>query len=109
MSQTEEIEIINNDALGRFETHLEGKVAFTEYRILQSGILFPHTEVPEVFEGQGVGGRLVKAGMAFARERHALVIPVCTFVAGYIRRHPEFHDLVHPDYRSALGLPTTSS
>ena len=104
MPETGEIEIINNEALGRFETRLGDQIAFTEYRLLQSGILFPHTEVPEAFEGQGVGGQLVKAAMAFARERKALVLPVCTFVAGYIRRHPEFHDLVHPDYRPALGL-----
>lgn len=104
MAEADEIEIINNEALGRFEAPLGDQIAFTEYRILQSGILFPHTEVPAAFEGQGVGGRLVKAAMDYARGRGALVIPVCTFVAGYIRRHPEFHDLVHPDYRSALGL-----
>ena len=104
MTQAIEIEVRNNEAEGRFEATLGDAVAFTEYRLLKTGILFPHTEVPPAFEGRGVGGQLVRAAMAVARERGAYVLPVCTFVAGYIRRHPEFHDLVHPDYRSALGL-----
>lgn len=104
MSDASEIEVINNEAAGRFEVRLGDDVAFTEYRLLASGILFPHTEVPPAFEGKGVGAALVKAGMAFARERGQLVLPVCPFVAGYIRRHPEYHDLVHPDYRTNLGI-----
>ena len=104
MDASDELQVVNNEAKGRFEIRLADAVAFTEYRILQSGILFPHTEVPPAFEGRGVGGRLVSEAMSFARERGAYVLPVCTFVAGYIARHPEFHDLVHPDYRRALGL-----
>ena len=104
MSEPGEIKIINNKTAGRFEAHLGEEVADMENRPLASGILFPHTEVPPAFEGRGVGGRLVRAGMAFARERDAKVLPVCPFVAGYIRTHPEFHDLVHPDYRASLGI-----
>jgi len=89
---------------GRFEVHLGGDVAFAEYRLLESGILFPHTVVPPAFEGKGVGGALVRHAMAYAREKGQMVIPVCTFFAGYIAKHPQFHDLVHPDYRAALGI-----
>ena len=104
MAQAEDLKVINNTEAGRFEVHLGDEVAFTEYRLMKSGVLFPHTEVPPAFEGKGVGGALVRAGMAFARERGELVIPVCPFVAAYITRHPEYHDLVHPDYRAALGI-----
>jgi uncharacterized protein len=104
VGQAEELKVINNATDGRFEVHLGDEVAYTEYRLLKTGILFPHTEVPPAFEGKGVGGALVRAGMAFARERGELVIPVCPFVAAYITRHPEYHDLVHPDYRAALGI-----
>lgn len=104
MADASDIEVVHNEGEGRFEARLGDQVAFTQYRVLQNGILFPHTEVPEAFEGQGVGGKLVEAAMRWARERDAKVMPVCTFVAGYIRRHPEHHDLVHDDYRRALGL-----
>jgi predicted GNAT family acetyltransferase len=104
MSETGDLQVVNNEAEGRFEVRLGDQVAYTEYRLLKTGILFPHTEVPPAFEGQGVGGKLVRAGMAFARERGELVIPVCPFVAAFITRHPEYHDLVHPDYRAALHI-----
>jgi predicted GNAT family acetyltransferase len=104
VGQAEDLKVVNNAQAGRFEVHLGDQVAFTEYRLLKTGILFPHTEVPPAFEGKGVGGALVRAGMAFARERGELVIPVCPFVAAYITKHPEYHDLVHPDYRAALGI-----
>ncbi|MFN3857817.1 MAG: GNAT family N-acetyltransferase [Caulobacter sp.] len=97
-------EVVDNADGGRFEVHLDGEVAFAEYRLLASGILFPHTVVPPAFEGRGVGGALVRHAMAYARERDLKVIPVCTFFAGYIAKHPEFHNLVHPDYRKALGI-----
>ncbi|MDF2900279.1 MAG: acetyltransferase [Phenylobacterium sp.] len=104
MSETGDLQVVNNETEGRFEVRLGDQVAYTEYRLLKTGILFPHTEVPPAFEGQGVGGKLVRAGMAFARERGELVIPVCPFVAAFITRHPEYHDLVHPDYRAALHI-----
>ena len=99
-----DIAVRNNEAAGRFEVELDGAVAFAEYRLLQSGILFPHTEVPPAHEGKGVGSALVQAAMAYARANKLKVIPVCTFFAGYITRHPEHHDLVHADYRTALGI-----
>lgn len=99
-----ELVVRNNTEAGRFEVDLDGTVAFAEYRVLQSGILFPHTEVPTAHEGRGVGSALVEAAMAYARQNGLKVMPVCTFFAGYIVRHPEHHDLVHPDYRTNLGI-----
>lgn len=100
----ETFKVIHNEPEGRFEVHLDGQVAFAEYRLLANGVLFPHTEVPAAFEGRGVGSALVRAALAWVREQNQVVMPVCTFVAGYIERHPDLHDLVHPDYRAALRL-----
>lgn len=98
------VTVRNNAAEGRFETEAEGLAAFAEYRLLASGILFPHTEVPAPLEGRGIGSALVREALAYARAEGLPVMPVCTFFAAYIRRHPETHDLVHPDYRTALGI-----
>ena len=91
-------EVTNNEKASRLEVDLDGETAFAEYRITRGGIVFPHTVVPEAFRGRGVGGALVREGLALARELKLKVIPLCSFFAGYIARHPEFMDQVHPRY-----------
>lgn len=105
MTDAAPIEVVRNAEKGRFEAHVDGRTAFAEYRELQNGILFPHTEVPVELEGRGIGSALVRTALTWARDEGRVVMPTCTFFAGYIRRHPdEYRDLVHPDYRAALGL-----
>jgi predicted GNAT family acetyltransferase len=58
--------------------------------------------VPKAFEGRGVGGRLVKAGLAFAQEKGLPVKPTCPFFHAYIAKRPELHELVHPSMREGL-------
>lgn len=53
----EDLKVVNNEAAGRFEVRLGDEVAFAEYRLLATGVLFPHTEVPPAFEGQGWAAR----------------------------------------------------
>lgn len=90
--------VVNNTEQSRFEISLEGDTAIAEYKLKDDVIIFHHTVVPEAFEGRGVGGALVKAGLTFAEEKGLKVIPTCSFFAGYIARHPELHRLVHPDH-----------
>lgn len=106
MSETPDaLEVTDNQAAHRFEVHLGGDVAFAEYQLVAGGIILPHTVVPEAFEGKGVGSRLARYAMAYARDRALKIIPLCPFMAGYMRKHPETHDLVHPTYRERIGLP----
>jgi len=53
-----------------------------------------HTEVPESAEGKGVGSALARAALDHARREDLSVVPRCPFMASYIRRHPEYGDLV---------------
>lgn len=99
----ENFDVTNNEKAARLEVKLDGETAFAEYRITRGGIVFPHTVVPEAFEGRGIGGALVRAGLAFAKEKDLPVIPTCSFFAGWIARHPEFVEQVHPRYRDRVG------
>jgi predicted GNAT family acetyltransferase len=93
-----------NEAKGRFEVGLDGEIAFTEYVVHNGAMVLPHTLVPEAFEGRGVGSALAKAALGYAREHGLKVKPSCPFIAAYITKHPEWRDLVHPDFRARLGL-----
>jgi len=48
-----------------------------------------HTEVPASAQGKGVGDALVRAALAYARERDLRVIATCPYVQAWLRRHPE--------------------
>ncbi|WP_309644033.1 GNAT family N-acetyltransferase [Phenylobacterium sp.] len=97
---TDPPDVVRTDT--QFEIRIGDEVAFAEYRLQPGVIVFPHTVVPEAFAGQGVGGRLVQAGLAYAKEQGLLVKPTCSFFHAYIAKRPELHDLVHPSMRDGL-------
>lgn len=97
-------DVVMNEAKEQFEVVLDGQTAFAKYHLEPGAIVFPHTVVPEAFEGRGVGSALAKAGLGYARAHGLKVKPTCTFFAGYITKHPEWHDLVAPEFRERLGI-----
>jgi uncharacterized protein len=77
-------------------------IAFAAYLRHGREIVFTHTEVPPALEGRGVGSRLARAALDDARRHGLTVIPRCPFIAAFIRRHPEYRDLVPEARRDAL-------
>jgi uncharacterized protein len=57
-------------------------------------VVLVHTEIEQMAEGRGVGGRLVAGALADIRSRGLKLVPVCPFVRAYIARHTEYEDLV---------------
>ncbi len=88
------IPVTHNPQQNRFELDLPGGLSVLEYHLESGKIIFTHTGVPEAVEGQGIGSRLARAGLDFAREQHLRVVPVCSFIAAYISKHPEYQELV---------------
>lgn len=86
----------NNTNKRRYELEIEdGDLAIIDYRTRPDGALvFTHTEVPYQHENKGIGGQIVKKSLDEVRECGLKIIPQCGFVASYIRRHPEYADLV---------------
>ena len=100
-----EIPIRDNPGKHRFEADLgNNQVAIAEYNLLSHAIMFTHTEVPEAFEGRGIGTKLIEFALASARERGLQVIPICPFFAAYMKEHSEVQDLLTPTYAKILGV-----
>lgn len=87
-----EITVIDNPEASRFEAHQDGRVAgFAEYELTDDLIVFTHTEVDPAFEGQGVGSALARQALDQVRAQGTRrVVPRCPFIAGWIRRHPDY-------------------
>lgn len=95
MKMEEERSVRNNKQEQRFEMMLgEGAMALIQYEEAGEGVLaLTHAEVPEEFEGQGIGNALVKGTFELVRAEELKIIPACPFVAAYLRRHPEYQSL----------------
>lgn len=90
-------EVRDNAAASRFELEAEGGMAVANYHVDGNTMLFTHTETPPPLQGRGIASRLIRGALETARARGLRVLPLCSFVADYIRRHPEFQDLLDPD------------
>jgi predicted GNAT family acetyltransferase len=82
----------HNAARQRYELDTDHGVAIAVYREQGDRMLFTHTEVPPADEGKGLAARLMKEALTDARKRGFRIVPVCSYVAAYVRRHPEFDD-----------------
>ena len=79
--------VIDNPDRQRFEMQVEGQIAFVSYRRAPGVVTLTHAEVPSALEGRGVGRQLVAATLDALRAEGVKVIPRCSFVAAYMRRH----------------------
>lgn len=86
--------LIDNIGEKQYEFQVEGKIARIEYLKAQDRIFLTHTEVPESLEGKGIGSALVRQVLDDIQEKGLKLVPLCPFVAGYLRRHPEYQALV---------------
>jgi uncharacterized protein len=86
--------IVDNAARGRYEYEVEGQTAFINYRRADGVVSLTHAKVPPELEGRGVGSFMVRGTLDLIRERDEKVIPMCSFVEAFIRRHPDYQDLL---------------
>ena len=91
----DELRIADSPSAQRYEAILGERVAaFSEYRLRPGRVIFTHTIVEPDLEGRGIGSRLVREELDDVRRRGLLVTPLCPFVRAFIRRHPDYQDLV---------------
>lgn len=84
----------DNRAEQEFELEVNGHRAIAAYQREGERIVFTHTVVPREIEGRGVGSKLIRAALDSARDQGLKVVPQCQFVAAFIRKHPEYRDLL---------------
>ena len=93
------VDVVLNAALGQFEVSLGGKKAILTFHERGGSLSLIHAEVPKEFRGKHIADALSAAALDYARRQGFTVKPYCPFVAGYLKRHPEYANLVDPSFK----------
>lgn len=87
------IEVRHNLPEHRFEAMVDGHLCVCEYQQRNGEMVFTHTFVAPELRGRGIAEKLVRAALDFARHETYRVVPECSYVASFIRRHREYVQL----------------
>jgi predicted GNAT family acetyltransferase len=84
----------DNPAAQRYEMDIAGKSAFITYRRSPGVITLVHAEVPQELSRRGIGSQLARGALELARAQGCKVVPRCSFIANFVKKHAEFQDLI---------------
>ena len=92
--------VVDDTAGHKFALSMDGSTATLEYKLHGGRLHLVHTEVPEAFRGHGVGGQLVEAALAKAREEHLTIVPWCPYAREWLQQHPDQFSDVTVDFKT---------
>ncbi|MGB3304455.1 GNAT family N-acetyltransferase [Gordonia sp. (in: high G+C Gram-positive bacteria)] len=70
------------------------EVGYVDYTQDGDRLALTHTVVYDRFGGRGYAGELVKHVLDDIRANGQTVVPVCSYVQSYVKKHPEYNDIV---------------
>ena len=86
--------ITHNPTSNRFEATVEGRLCVLDYLPQGTVLRVHHTGVPTELEGRGIASALVQAAVDHARSNALQIVPQCSYVQVWMKRHPEYADLI---------------
>ena len=92
-------EVTDNPDRMHFEVSVDGQLAgFAAYRLRGDDVIvFSHTEIDDAYSGQGMGGILARGALDQVRAAGKRgVVALCPFISAWIKRHPDYQDLLAP-------------
>ena len=95
-----DVSVSDSPERSRYETTTDDELAFLEYRRVGAKLIaLNHTDVPEILRGRGVAAALAQYALNDARDNGVEVLPFCPYVAAFIKRHPDYMEIVSPRYK----------
>ena len=91
-----DVAVTHHEAEQRYEARVEGElVGSAFYELADDLIVFTHTEVDDAYEGDGVGSELARGALDDVRvDGRRRVVARCSFIRGWIERHPDYQALL---------------
>ena len=99
MTESANFEVVHNESASRFEARVPEGLCRADYRRVGNALHMVHTEVPAAARHRGAAGRVVAAALDYAQANGLTVMPLCSYVRDYFRRHPERQQLLTPGSR----------
>lgn len=91
------IPLIKNTEKSRFELITGNYTTFIEFKERGRKIWLIHTEAPEELKGKGSATAIVEKALPWLEENGYKMVPLCPFVAAYLKRHPEWLRIVEKE------------
>ena len=80
---------------GAFFLERGGKrLAEMTYTVAGSRVIIDHTTVDDSLRGQGVGAKLVRAAVEWARGENARLMPLCPYAKSVFDKTPDYSDVL---------------
>jgi uncharacterized protein len=97
--------VVHNEQAHRYELWLEDKrIGLADYDFMPGERHFVHTEIDPSFQNKGYAADLMREALADVRENSKdKVVPVCSYVVMYMKRHPATHDLLKGSIEEAVA------
>ncbi|MGY1424593.1 GNAT family N-acetyltransferase [Lysobacter sp. A289] len=87
--------VVRHDVAGsRFVTTVDGVDGVLDYQRRGDLMVLTHTGVPEAIGGRGIAGKLTLKAFEHARSEGLKVRPDCAYAAAWVKRHPEYRQLL---------------
>jgi uncharacterized protein len=98
-----EVSVSDNVEGARFEVAVDGVVIGRQpYRRYLGHVVLLRTEVDPQWRNQGISSALMDGALGLIGDAGFTVVPHCKLTGDYILRHPEYRDLVAPQYQRLL-------
>lgn len=89
-----DIPLVNNELSRQFELTVDNIKSKIEYELQKDRMFLIHTEVPQALAGKGVGNAIVEKTLQYLETNNLKLVPLCPFVAAYVKKHPEWKNLL---------------
>ena len=88
------VKIIHNEAGSRFEVTVNEYPSKLDYFMDGKNFVITHVGVHPELRGQGLAGKITETALEYAKSNSLRVIPMCGYAAAYIRRNPQYAELM---------------
>ncbi|HWU97836.1 MAG TPA: GNAT family N-acetyltransferase [Oxalicibacterium sp.] len=89
----------------RFEWSEDGRLfGFVDYYRFGNIVVITHTETNPAWSEKGLGSRLAAKAVTWMEAEGLRIVPVCSFMAHFLRTHAEYHDVVTPAARKIFQI-----